>query len=88
MTDTVGATRCPSNSGCGDADISKFICCVDGREPEVNEVWILGEDGVTPEVHHTARVDVGTGFVCKFSTNYLTENGFKTSIFYKKNLPI
>ena len=81
ILDPVGATGWPSKSGCGDADISKFICCVDGRDPEVNAVWILGEDGVTPEVHPTVQVDVGTGVVCRFLTNYLTQNGFKTSIF-------
>ena len=63
MTDTVGDTRLPSNSGCWDADRSNFICCVDEREPEVNEVWILGEDGATPEVHTTLRVDTDAGVV-------------------------
>ena len=84
MPNPVGANRCHSHSGCGVADISKFIRCVDGREPEVNEVWILGEDGVTPEVHPTAQVDIDAGVVCKFATNYLNENGFETSIFCKK----
>ena len=56
--DTVRATRCTSESGCGDAEISKFIYFVDGRKPEVNKVFILGEDGVTPDFHPTAQVDV------------------------------
>ena len=81
MPDPVGATHWPSDSSCGDADISKCIRCVDGRNPEVNEVWVLGEDGVTPEFHPTAQVDVDAGVVCKFATNYLTENGLKTFIF-------
>ena len=84
MPDPVRTARWPSDSSCGDADRSKFICCVDCYEPEVNEVLILGEDGVTPEVHPTAQVDVDAGVVCKFATNYITENGFKTSIFCKK----
>ena len=86
MADPVRATRWPSDSGCGVADRSKFIRCVDGRDPEANEVWILGEDDVTPGIHPTARVDVEGGFFYKFSTNYLTENGFKTSIFCKKSI--
>ena len=48
MTDPVGDTRSPSESGCGDADRSKFICCVEGSNPEINEVWIFGKDSVTP----------------------------------------
>ena len=80
MPDPVGATSWPSDYGCGDAYRSKFIRCVDRREPEVNESWILGEDGVTPKVHPTAQVDVYAVVVCKLATNYLTENGFDTSI--------
>ena len=63
MPGPVGATQSPSDSSCGDADKSNSICCVDGREPEVNEVWILGEDGATPEVHTTLRVDTDAGVV-------------------------
>ena len=88
MTDPVGDTCWPSNSSCGDTDRPKFICCVDRSEPEVNEVWILGEYGVTPEVHPTAQVDVDAGVVCKFAINYLTENGFNTSIFCKKSINV
>ena len=79
----VGAICWPLDSSCGDADRSKFFCCVDGRDPKVNEVWILGEDGVTPEVHPAAQFDVDARVVCKFATKYRTENGFKTSIFCK-----
>ena len=35
-----------------------IICCVDRQQPEIHEVWTFGEDGFTPEVHPTARVDV------------------------------
>ena len=59
----------PSDSGCGDAEISKFISCVDKRDPKVNAVWILDEDVITPEVHPTARVGVNAGIFCKFATN-------------------
>ena len=86
MPDSVRASCWPSDSSCGDADRSKFICFVYGREPKVNEVWILDEDGVTPEVHHTAQVDVDARFLCKFATIYLTENGFKTSIFCENSI--
>ena len=86
MPDIVGSTSWPSKFGCVDTDRSKFIRHVDGRNLEVNEVWVLGEYGVNPEVHLTARVDIVAGVVCKFVTNYLTENGFKASIFCKNPL--
>ena len=54
--------RCRSNSGSGGKDGPKFICCVEGRQPQIREVWNFGEDGVTCAVHLTARVDVGAGF--------------------------
>ena len=81
MPNPVIDTKSPSNSGCGDADISNFFRCVEGREPEVNEVWIFGEGNATPKVHSMVRIDVEYGVVYKFATNYLTENGFNTSIF-------
>ena len=84
ILDAVGATCWPSDSVFGDSDRSKFIRCFDGRYPKDNEVWILDEDIITPEVHTTAQVDVDAGVICKFATNYLTKNGFKTSIFCKK----
>ena len=57
---------------------------MDVREPQVREVWTFGEDGVTPEVHPTARVDVGAGFVGGFSTNYLTGDGRRIPMFGNK----
>ena len=84
IPDTVGATCCPSNFGCGDTDRSKLIRCVDGCKPKVNEVCVLGEDNVTHLVCPKAQVDVNAGVVCKFATKYLTNNGFKTSTLCKK----
>ena len=83
MPDSVGAICWPSRTGCWNADRYQFICCVDGRETKVHEVWILGEDGVTPEVHPTVQVDVGAGILGDFSTHYLTENGHMFSMFVK-----
>ena len=59
----VGSIDSPYNSGSRDAEGPEFIQCVDGREPQINEVWNFGEDGVTCEFHPTARVDVGSGFL-------------------------
>ena len=68
----VGYIRRHSGSDSGDEDGPKLILCVDVRDPHIKEVWTFGEDGVTREVHPTAQVDVGAGFVGEFVTNYLT----------------
>ena len=73
-----------SNSGCGDTDRSKFVRCVDRRDPEVHKVWIWGDDGITPEVHPTEWVDVNHWITRDFETNYFIETGSRTSIFIKK----
>ena len=44
----------------------------------------MGEDGVTPEVHPPAQVDVGAGIVSDFVTHYLTENRRRVPMFVKK----
>ena len=76
------ATREPVGPiGSGDKDGSNFICCVNRGHPQSHTVWIFGEDGVTREVHPTARVDVGAGFVGEFSINYLTPNWRRVPIF-------
>ena len=54
---------------------------MDVRDPQIHEVWNFGDDGVTREVHPTARVDVGTGFVREFSTDYLTPSWFRVPMF-------
>ena len=85
-SEPVGAIRWPSDSCCGDDDRSKFVRCVDGREPEVNKFWIWGDDGIIPEVNPTARVDVNPCISREFTTNYFTETGSRTSIFCKKSI--
>ena len=52
----VGAIHWPSNSGCGDADRSKFVCCVDRQELEVHKVWIWGDNDITTKFHPSLRV--------------------------------
>ena len=54
---------------------------MDGHEPQSHEVWTLGEDGVTPQVYPTARVDVSAGFIGEFVTFYLTENWRRIPMF-------
>ena len=83
--DLVGSIFWPSDSGCGDDDEPQFICCVDGRQPEIHEVWIFGEDCVTPEVHPSARVYVGNFVGDYFATNYLTPTWSKVPMFDRKS---
>ena len=71
----VGSIRRPSDYGSGDEDGSEFIRCVDGRQPKIHEVWVFGEDGVTPEVRPTARVDVSALLVNIFLTLTLIQIG-------------
>ena len=77
----VGPIHRPSSSGSGDEDGPNFIRCVDVQEPQIHEVWIFGEDGVTREVHPIAQVDVGAGFVIEFATDYLTPSWRRIPMF-------
>ena len=61
--DPVGVICRRSDAVSGDEDGPEFIQCVDGRKPKIHKVWIFCEDGVIPEVHQTAQVDVDAGFV-------------------------
>ena len=61
--ETVGSICHSFDSVRGDEDGPKFILWVDGRQPQIYEVWTFGEDGVTRKVHQKAQVGVGTGFV-------------------------
>ena len=79
--DPVGAIRRHSNSINGDEYGPKFTRCVDRRDSQVHKVWTFGEDCITTEVHPTARVDVGAGFIGEFSTNYLIEDGRRIPMF-------
>ena len=59
---------------------------MDRREPQIRKVWTFGEDDVTREVHPTARVDVGAGFVREFVTDYLTKIWCRVPMFGRKNI--
>ena len=73
--------RCRANFGSGGEYGTKFFRCVDGRQPQIHEVWTFAEDGVTREVHLTARVDVSAGFVGEFDSDYLTPSWRRVPMF-------
>ena len=82
--ETVVAILWPSDSGYGDSDRSKFVRCVDGREPEVHKVLIPGDDKITSKVHPTAQVYFVLWISRDFATNHFTKTGSRTSNFCKK----
>ena len=76
----MGTIRRLSDYGRGGTDATSFMQYVDGREPQIHELWYLGLDGISCKVHPTARVEVTTGTVGEFVTNYLAENGCRIQI--------
>ena len=75
-----GSIRRPSKSGRRVSKGPEYIRCVDGREPQIYEVWCFGSDSITPEVHPIAQVDVGAGVVGQLLSDYHTTNGRRISI--------
>ena len=78
--------RCRANSGSEGEDVPKFICCVDGRQPQIHEVRTFGEDGVTCEVNPTLCVYVTPVSVDEFFTNDLTLNWRRVPIFGRNSI--
>ena len=50
----MGSICMPLDSVSGGTDVTAFIQCVDGREPQIHELWYLGLDVIVREVHPTA----------------------------------
>ena len=65
----------PSNYGCGGPENGFFIQCVNGREPQIQELWCWDIYRICREVHPTARVDLLAGTVRQFFTEFLFKNG-------------
>ena len=86
LPEPVQDTCWPSDSVCGNTDRSSFGRCVDGRDPKFHEVWIWGDDRITPKVHTTARVDVDPWITLDFATDYFSETRSRTAIFVQKSI--
>ena len=76
----MGSICWPSNTGSGSTKDNAFIQCVDGWDPQIHEVWVLGLDGIICEFHPTAQVEFFAGTVRYFVTDYLAENGCRIQI--------
>ena len=81
-----GAIRRPSYSIFVDKDGPEFIRCFDGRQPKIHEVWTFVEDGVTREVHPTARVDVDPFVGECFANDYLTPTWRRIPMFVRNSI--
>ena len=79
----MGYIRWTLNPGSGSIKDTAFIQCVDVQESQIHELWCLGLDNITREVHPTAQLEVVTGTVGEFVTNYVSENGRRNQIIGK-----
>ena len=70
----MGSICWPSNPGSRSTKDTAFIQYVDGKDPQINEVWCLGLDNINREVHPSAQVEVIAITVEEFGTNYLAGN--------------
>ena len=80
----IGDIRQTSNSGSGADARLEFIRCGGCREPQIHDLWIFAEDGITREVHPFARIDVGNFSGDCFRTAYATRIGHRVSIYGRK----
>ena len=76
----------PYNSGGGGPDTSTFINCVNGRNTQIHKLWCWDIDGICREVHPKERVEILSGTVGEFVTEYIRENGLHNHII--RELPI
>ena len=75
--------RQPSNSGSKSTKDTAFIQFFDGQKPQIHEFCSLSLDNITGKVHRTSIVEVITGTVGEFWTDYLAENGRRIPIIGK-----
>ena len=79
----MGTIHRPYDSGSRGTEVTAFIQCINGRDPQIDELWCLGLDGIICKVHPTAHAYVTDGTVRDFFTYYLAENECKIDIIGK-----
>ena len=72
--------RSPSNSNSGGPETGAFIQCVNGRKPQIHELWCWDIDGICHELHPAVRVEIPAGTVRESFTKYLSLNGRRNQI--------
>ena len=70
----------PSNSGGRDSEIGDFIQCIDGIERQIHELWCHKIGGICCKLHPYARIEIKSGTVGEFVTEYFSENGRRNEI--------
>ena len=76
----MGSVRRPLYSGSDSTQVTSFIQCVDGQEPQMHEFWCLVLDGIIREGYPTMQVEITAGTVGEFVTDYLAEDGCRIEI--------
>ena len=71
----MGSIRWTSNTGSDITKDTSFIQCVDGWGTHIHELWCLDLDSTTHKVHPTEQVEVISGTIREFVTDYLAKNG-------------
>ena len=69
----MGTIRTPYDYGSVGTEATAFIQRINTREPDIHELWCLGLDGISHEVQPTVHIEVTSGSIGEFVTNYLTE---------------
>ena len=81
-----GSIRRPSDIGSGITEDTAFVQCIDGREPQIHEVWSLCLDRIVRKVHPTAQEEVPIGTIGEFVTDCLAEIRGKIQIIGKLSI--
>ena len=76
----MGDIRRPYDFGSRDQYPSVLIQCFNGRDTMVHELWSHVLDGISHDVHPTAWVEIPTGNVGEFVTEYQTTGGWRNRI--------
>ena len=71
----MGNIRRLYDSGIRGTETTAFIQCINGRDPQINELWCQYLDRICREVNTTSFVDIPAGTSGEFVTDYLAENG-------------
>ena len=59
---------------------------MDGRQPQIHEIWNFAEDGITREIHPTGQEDVSSGLVGELSTDCLNPSWRRVPMFGRSSI--
>ena len=76
----MGTIRRPSDSGSRVTEATSFIQCINGREPQIHDLWYMDLDGISCKVHYSALLKFPAGTIGEFVTDNLAENGSRIDI--------